>query len=183
MRTRRSLMLLFSHSAMSHSLQPHGLQHSRLPCPSPSLRVYSLTSIESMMSSNHLILYLPQSFPVSGTFPRSWLFALGGQRIRASASASSCWRVSVCWCNDICQGDSSWELIITHELWRLLKYVCNPQINTSRAFPDICEREQNRQKCELLNTIPAEVKKRLYFNSHSQVTRGQKLGREGSSTI
>lgn len=65
----------------------------------------------------------------------------------------------------------------------LLKYVCNPQINTSRAFPDICEREQNRQKCELLNTIPAEVKKRLYFNSHSQVTRGQKLGREGSSTI
>ena len=83
MRTRRSLMLLFSHSAMSHSLQPHGLQHSRLPCPSPSLRVYSLTSIESMMSSNHLILYLPQSFPVSGTFPRSCLFALGGQRIRA----------------------------------------------------------------------------------------------------
>ena len=36
------------------------------------------------------------------------------------SSTSSCWRVSVCWCNDICQGESSWELIITHELWRLL---------------------------------------------------------------
>ena len=41
MRTRQSLRLLFSHSTMSHSLQPHGLQHARLPCSSPSLRVYS----------------------------------------------------------------------------------------------------------------------------------------------
>ena len=37
------------------------------------------------MSSNHLILCLPQSFPVTGMFPMSWLFALSGQRIRASA--------------------------------------------------------------------------------------------------
>ena len=31
----------FSHSVVSDSLQPHGLQHARLPCPSPTLRVYS----------------------------------------------------------------------------------------------------------------------------------------------
>ena len=54
---------------MSHSLQPHGLQHARLPCPSPPPGVYSkLMSIESVMPSNHLILchpllLLPSIFP------------------------------------------------------------------------------------------------------------------------
>ena len=43
---------------MSNSLQLHGLQHSRLPCPSLSLGVCS-NSIKSMMPSNHLILCHP----------------------------------------------------------------------------------------------------------------------------
>ena len=46
-----------------------------------------LTSIELMMSSNHLILF-PLSFPASGSFPMSQFFASGGQIIGASASAS-----------------------------------------------------------------------------------------------
>ena len=47
----------FSCSVMSNSLRPHGLQHVRTPCPSPTPRVYSkLISIESVMPSNHLIL-------------------------------------------------------------------------------------------------------------------------------
>ena len=50
----------FSRSVMSDSLQPHELQHARPPCPSPTPRVYSkLMSIESVMSSNHLILCCP----------------------------------------------------------------------------------------------------------------------------
>ena len=49
----------FSHSVMSGSLQPHESQHARLPCPSPTPRVHSLTSIESVMSSSHLILGHP----------------------------------------------------------------------------------------------------------------------------
>ena len=50
----------FSRSVMSNSLQPHELQHARPPCPSPTPRVYSkLMSIESVMSSNHLILCCP----------------------------------------------------------------------------------------------------------------------------
>ena len=54
---------------------------------------FRLTSIESVMPSSHLILchpllLLPQSFPVSGSFLISWLFASGGQNIGASASAS-----------------------------------------------------------------------------------------------
>ena len=45
---------------MSDSLQSHGLQHARLPCPSPAPEVYSrLMSIESVMPSNHLILCCP----------------------------------------------------------------------------------------------------------------------------
>ena len=50
-------------------------------------------SIESVMPSNHFILccpllLLPSIFPSIGSFSMSWLFASGGQRIGASASAS-----------------------------------------------------------------------------------------------
>ena len=52
-------VLLFSGSVVSESLQPHGLQHSRRPCPSLSPSLLKLMSIESLMPSNHLILSLP----------------------------------------------------------------------------------------------------------------------------
>ena len=53
---------------MSKSLQPHGLKHTRLPCPSPSQSLLKLKSIKSVMPSNHLILchplfLLPSIFP------------------------------------------------------------------------------------------------------------------------
>ena len=58
----------FSRSVVSDSLGPHEWQHARPPCPSPTPRVYSLLSIESVMPSNHLILcrpllLLPSIFP------------------------------------------------------------------------------------------------------------------------
>ena len=61
-------LLLLSHSAMSDSLWLHGLQHPRLPCPSPSSSLFKLMSIKSVMPSNHLILchtllLLPSIFP------------------------------------------------------------------------------------------------------------------------
>ena len=46
----------FSRSVMSNSLWPHELQHARPPCPSPTPRVHSDSSIESVMPSSHLIL-------------------------------------------------------------------------------------------------------------------------------
>ena len=60
--------LLFTRSVASDSLWPHGLQYSRLPCPSPSLQsLLKLMSNESVMPSNHLIfcrsLLLPSIFP------------------------------------------------------------------------------------------------------------------------
>ena len=77
---------------MSDSLWPHVLQHARLPCPSPTSCILSLMSIESVMSSNHLILCCPffihlQSFPASGFYPMSQFFTSGGQSTGASASA------------------------------------------------------------------------------------------------
>ena len=49
----------FSRSVMSNSLRPHESQHTRPPCPSPTPGVHSLTSIESVMPSSHLILCCP----------------------------------------------------------------------------------------------------------------------------
>ena len=59
-----------------------------------SQSLLKLMSIESVIPSNHLtlcrpLLLLPQSFPVSGSFPRTQFFASGGQNIRASVSAQS----------------------------------------------------------------------------------------------
>ena len=86
-------LLVFSLSVVSSSLQPHGLQHSRLPCSSPSPRVcsnsYPLSQWchPTVSSSVAPFSSFLQSFPGSGSFPRSQLFASDGQSI-ASASAS-----------------------------------------------------------------------------------------------
>ena len=84
----------FSHSVVSDSLQPHGLQHTRPPCPSPTPRVYSNScplsqSCHPTISSSVIpFSSCLQSFPESGSFPMSQLFASGGQSIGVSASAS-----------------------------------------------------------------------------------------------
>ena len=79
---------------MSSSLQPHGLQQARLPCPSPTPRVYSNSCPSSWwchptISSSVIPFFscLP-SFPASGSFPMNQFFASGSQSIGASASAS-----------------------------------------------------------------------------------------------
>ena len=60
---------------MSDSLQPHGLQHTRLPCPSTnSQNLLKLKSIESVMPSNHLILCCPLLL-LSSIFPRITVFS------------------------------------------------------------------------------------------------------------
>ena len=84
----------FSHSVMSNSLWPHGLQHTRLPCPSPTPRAYSNSCPLSrwchptISSSIAPFFPCPQPFPASGSFPVSQLFASDGQGTGASASAS-----------------------------------------------------------------------------------------------
>ena len=81
-----------SNSVMSASLWPHGLQHTRPPCPSPTPRACSNSgplswwchpTISSSVSPFSSCL---QSFPASGSFPMSQLFVSGSQSIEASAS-------------------------------------------------------------------------------------------------
>ena len=84
----------FSRSVVSHSLRPHGLQHTRPPCPSPMPRVYpnscplSWWCHPTISSSVVPFSSCPQSFPASGSFPMSQLFTSGGQNIGVSASTS-----------------------------------------------------------------------------------------------
>ena len=84
----------FSCSVMSNSLQPHGLQHARPPCPSPTPRVYPNSSPLSRWChptiSSSVVPFSSclQSFPASWSFPMSQLFASGGQSIGVSASTS-----------------------------------------------------------------------------------------------
>ena len=84
----------FNRSVISDSLKPHGLQHARLPCPSPTPGAclnscpsnqwcHPTISSSVVPFSSHL-----QSFPASGSFPVSQFFMSGGQSIGASASAS-----------------------------------------------------------------------------------------------
>ena len=84
----------FSHSVVSDSWQPNGLQHARPPCPSPTAGVYpnprplSQWFHPTIFSSVVLFSSCPQSFPASGSFPMTQLFASGGQSIGVSASTS-----------------------------------------------------------------------------------------------
>ena len=79
---------------MSHSLRPHRLQHTRLPCLSLSPGICSNSCSLSwrchptILSSVAPFFSYPQSFPASGSFPVGRLVASGGQNIEASASVS-----------------------------------------------------------------------------------------------
>ena len=84
----------FSCSVMSDSLRLHGQQHASHPSPSPTPGAHSNSrplcrcchpniSSSVIPFSSHF-----QSFPASGSFPKSWFFVSGGQRIGVSASAS-----------------------------------------------------------------------------------------------
>ena len=84
----------FSHSVMSNSSWPHGLQHARRPCPSPTPEACSNSCPLSWwchpIISSSVVPFSSclQSFPASGSFRKSQFFASGGQIIGVSASAS-----------------------------------------------------------------------------------------------
>ena len=88
------LTIQFSHSVMSDSLQPHGLQHARPPYPSPTIRVYSNSCPSSqwchptISSSVVPLASRLQSFLASGSFQMSQFFASGGQSTGVSVSTS-----------------------------------------------------------------------------------------------
>ena len=85
----------FSHSVMSDSLQPHGLQHARLPCPSPTPGACSNLCPSSWWCHQAISSFVVpfssylQSLLALGSFPMSQFFSSGGQSIGASVSASA----------------------------------------------------------------------------------------------
>ena len=89
-----NVLLSFSHSVVSDSLQPRGLQHGRLAYPSLSSRACSNSCLLSrwchptVSSSVTPLSSSPQSCPASWSFPMNWLFTSVHQSIRASSSAS-----------------------------------------------------------------------------------------------
>ena len=85
------LSIQFSRSVVSDSLRPHGLQHARPPCPSPTPGACSNSCPSSRWchptTSSSVVPFSSchQSFPASGSFPRSQFFASGGQSTECSA--------------------------------------------------------------------------------------------------
>ena len=84
--------LLVQFSSVTQScltLQPHGQQHARPPCPSPTPRAYSNSCpLHQWCYPTISFSSCLQSFPASGSFPVTWFFASGGQSTGVSASAS-----------------------------------------------------------------------------------------------
>ena len=121
-----------SSSVVSDSLRPHELQHTRPPCPSPTPGVYpnscplSQWCHPTISSSVVPFSSCPQSFPTSGSFQISQLFASGGQSIGISASASVLsmspmgWQIRHNWVTEV-----NWNDIEEAEslLSRVLSYV------------------------------------------------------------
>ena len=128
--------LSFSHSVMSSSLWPHGLQHARFPCPSPSSGACSSSYPFSQwynptISSSVIPFSCLQSFPASGSFLTSWLFTSGGQSIGAPASApNDCVAVAqreTCHAGQpslvlqvIINWDSHWACALSNKIYNLL---------------------------------------------------------------
>ena len=96
-RCSRSLIISsvqFSPSVMSDSLRPHGLQHARPPCPSPTPRAFSNSCPSSRWCHPTISFFVVpfsssfQSFPASGSLQMSQIFASSGQSIRVSPSTA-----------------------------------------------------------------------------------------------
>ena len=119
---------------MSDFLQPHGLQHTRLPVPSPTPRACSNlcplsrwchpTITPSVVSFSSCLLF----FPASGSFPMSQLFSSGGQSTGASASASVFPRNIQDWF------PSGWTGLISLQSKRLSRVFSNATVQKHQFF-------------------------------------------------
>ena len=109
-------------SSVAQCVRLHGLQHTRVPCPSPTPGVYSNscplsrwchTTISSSLVPFSSCL---QSFPASGSFPMSQFFVSGGQIIGVSASASVLPMNIPDW---FPLGWTGWTSLLSKWLWRV----------------------------------------------------------------
>ena len=124
----------FSHSVVADSLQPHGLQHTRLPCPSPTPRTCSNSCPLSLwchptISSSVIPFSSPlQPFPASGSLPMSQFFTSGGQSIGVSGSAT--WEGCSVDLNYMIRSFNLAFEFIFLEKWLMSPLPCTPRVNT-----------------------------------------------------
>ena len=115
-------MVLFRPSVVSNFLQPHGIQHPRLSCLSPSPRGCSYSCPLSWWChptiSSSVVPFSSclQSFQASGSLPMSWLFAYSGQSFGASVLASVLPMTIQDW---FCLGWTGWISLQLQGLWRV----------------------------------------------------------------
>ena len=140
-RVRIQLSLLFRHSVLSIYLRLHGLQHTSLPCPSPSPGVWSHTCplnpwcYPAILSSAIHFSSCLQSFPESGTFQVSQFFTLGGQSVGASASASVLpmnIRGSFHWF-DLLAVQGILKSLLQHHIWKTSILLCSAWFLSSNS--------------------------------------------------
>ena len=144
---------MFSHSVMSDSLQPHGLQHTRLPCPSTiSQSLLKLMSIELMMPSNNLILchpllLLPSIFPSIGVFsiesalcirwPKFWNFSFS---INPSSEYSGLISFRIDWF-DFLAVQGTLNSLLLHYSWKHQFFDAQPSLwSNSHSHPWLLEK-------------------------------------------
>ena len=124
----------FSRSVMSNSLQPHELQHTRPPCPSPTPRVHSDLRPSSqwchppMSSSVVPFSSCPQSLPASESFPMSQPFTWGGQSTGVSALASFLPKNTQDW------SPLEWTASISLQFKRLSRVFSNTTVQKHQFF-------------------------------------------------
>ena len=127
----------FSCSVVTNSLQPHGLQHTRLPCPSPTPRVCSNSIPLSQWChptiSSSVVPFSSslQSFPASGSFPISQFFASGGQKYWSFSFSISLsneysdllsFRID---CYDLLAVQGTFENLLQHHSWKASILQCS----------------------------------------------------------
>ena len=122
----------FSRLVVSNFLRPHEPQHTRLPCPSPTPGVHpnpcplSRWYHPTISSSVVPFFSCPQSLPASGSFPINQFFTLGGQSIRASASASAL-PISI-------QDHLGWTVLISLQSKGLSRVISNTTVQNHQFF-------------------------------------------------
>ena len=127
------LLFLFSRSVTSDSLQPHGLQHVRPSCPSPSPKVCPSSCPlhqwchSAVSSSDTLYFFCSQSLLASESSPMIWLFTSGDQNTGASATAlpmsySGLIFFKIDWFNLAIQGVVSNTTVQKHQLLSTLAF-------------------------------------------------------------
>jgi len=137
---------------MSDSLQPHEQQHTRPPCPSLTPRIHPNPCPSSQWChpaiSSSVIPFssCPQSFPASGSFPMSQLFASGGQSIGVSASASVLPMNTQDWSP---LGWTSWISLQSKELSRVFS-------NTT-VLNSYCSSNSGYSRLSFLHVIPPSL--------------------------